>query len=73
MPERRYCVTTYDIETEAYTPHEGLSVPSQNVTLAGLLRALRALREWGYECTRHDSSVLVERVDFAGAESEVRA
>lgn len=65
-----YSVGTWDGEKQAYTPQEGLSVPSQNVPWTGLLAVLRELRKMGYSCHRfrdpdgsHDTSVLVERTD----------
>ena len=81
-----YSVGTWDANAQAYTPQEGLSVPSVNVPLHGLRAALKALRrEFGYAAWRmryadnapgdwdtHDSDteVLVERTD-GESEAEV--
>ena len=65
-----YSVGTWDMDLQAYTPQEGLTVPSQNVDIHGLRRALKELRRLGYSChycsKRHwdnDCAVLVERTD----------
>jgi hypothetical protein len=55
----KYYVTTYDAEKEAFTPQKG--VRKGPYTLWGLRTALRALRELGYDATKEDNSVLVER------------
>lgn len=70
-----YSVCTWDTEAEAYTPQEGLSVPSQNVDIHGLRRVLKKLRTMGYSCHYvrdsdgshecNDWCVLVERTDGA--------
>lgn len=66
-----YSVRTWDTEADAYTPQEGMSVPSINLTsLWQLKRALQELRRGGYSCHRfrdadgghddNDWAVLVE-------------
>lgn len=70
-----YSVMTWDTDEQAYTPQAGMTVPSQNVPLSGLLAALRQLRSMGYSChyrrdadgshDDNDWSVLVERTDGA--------
>lgn len=77
-----YSIGTYDMELEAYTPQEGLSVPCINVPLATMRQVLRELRGIGYDAHRirgadgnydcNDSSVLVERTDGM-SEAEVLA
>ena len=74
-PVPLYSVGTWDTETQAYTPQEGLTVPSQNIPLWGLLEVIRQLRAMGYNCHRrrdpsgshddNDWSVLIERTDGA--------
>lgn len=74
MPsEPRYSVKTWDTEAQAFTPQDGMSAPSINVSLWGLRRALQELRrDWGYDCYYvrasngehcNDPSVLVEKVN----------
>jgi hypothetical protein len=73
MTEPLYSIATWDMEQQAYTPQSGLTVPSDNVPLSGVLAALRQLRGMGYSCHRrrdldgtHDDNdwcVLVERTD----------
>lgn len=68
-----YSIGTWDIDTEAYTPQRGLSVPSINITLAELRQAIRELRQCGYTAHRfrdtdgsHDDNdwmVMIERTD----------
>ncbi len=68
-----YSVGTWDTDAQAYTPQEGLTVPSQNVPRVGLFEVLRQLRGMGYSAHRrrdargnhdhNDSYVLVERTD----------
>ncbi len=68
-----YSIGTWDMESQAFTPQVGLTVPSQNVPWTGLLAVLRQLRAMGYSCHRYrdadgthednDSYVLVERTD----------
>jgi hypothetical protein len=67
-----YTLTTWDAELEDYTPQEGLDVPSVNVTIHQLRRAIRELRRRGYSANyarsansgRYgDPSVLIERTD----------
>lgn len=57
----RYYVTTWDPILEKFTPQQG--VRTGPYTLFGLRRALRKLKNLGYECHRDDPSVLVERRD----------
>lgn len=54
----RYYVTTWDCEKGEFTPQAG--VRKGPCSHWGLRRALRKLREMGYEARRGDSSVLVE-------------
>lgn len=68
-----YSVGTWDTDLQAYTPQNGLTVPSQNVPWRTLLEVLRQLRRMGYSCHRfrdadgshddNDLTVLVERTD----------
>jgi hypothetical protein len=68
-----YSIATWDTDLQAYTPQQGLTVPSQNVPLASLLAVLRQLRQMGYPChyrrqadgdhPDNDWAVLVERTD----------
>lgn len=68
-----YSVGTWDTDAQAYTPQEGLSVPSFNIPLWTLRQALRELRDCGYAADRYrdadgshdanDWAVLVERTD----------
>lgn len=73
-----YSIGTYDMEVEAYTPQEGLTVPCVNVPLATMRQVLRELRGMGYDAQRirgddcNDASVLVERTDGM-SEAEVLA
>lgn len=71
--DARYDVLTWDSAASQYSEQEGMRNPCLNVTLAGLRRALRELRDdFGYQCDRvrdkrgnhhSDTAVLVERVD----------
>lgn len=72
MSKLRYNVKTWEPWLERFTRQQGLSVPSENISLWGVRRVLRELREVGYEASsvRDDSgrrvgdpSVLVELVD----------
>jgi hypothetical protein len=73
MSQPLYSVGTWDTNEQAYTPQAGLSVPSFNIDLWTLKRALKELKEFGYECHRirsedgehedNDFNVLVERTD----------
>jgi hypothetical protein len=74
-----YSVGTWDMDAQAYTPQDGLTVPCVNVPWRVLLQVLRELRSMGYSCHRrrdahgehddNDWSVMVERTDgFTGAE-----
>lgn len=75
MIDPRYSVGTWDTYKQAYTPQEGLPVPSYNMTRQELGIALRWLRRHGYSCHRfrdpdgghddNDWAVLVERTDGA--------
>lgn len=75
-----YSVGTWDIDAQAYTVQDGLTVPCLNVPWRGLLAVLRELRSIGYTAHRrrdasgehddNDWSVLVERTDGA-AEAEI--
>lgn len=56
---RRYRVFTWDLQK--FTPQKG--VRCGPYSLWGLKRALRKLQAMGYECHRHDFSVLVESED----------
>jgi hypothetical protein len=68
-----YSIGTWDEDLQAYTPQEGLAMPSINVSWLGLLNALRRLRKTSYSCHRvrdangeHDDNdwcVIVERTD----------
>jgi|GEM_PF-5427521 len=72
-PVPLYSITTWDYDKQAYTPQQGLSVPSLNVSWRQLLAAVRELRAMGYTCHRvraadgshdeNDCAVLVERTD----------
>ena len=73
VAERRYSVGTWDFNKQAYTRQRGLTVPSINISLWGLHRALRQLRDIGYSAHRirdldgghddNDWAVLVQRTD----------
>lgn len=54
-----YFVYTWDAETQRFTPQEG--VHSGPYTKWGLRQALRTLQAMGYDASRHDFSILVER------------
>ena len=59
---RRYQVTTWDMETQSFTPQKG--VRKGPYSLFGLRKALRKLQAMGYDIARDDApSVLVERID----------
>lgn len=71
-PPPLYSVGTWCTERQAYSPQRG--VPSINLTLAGLRRSLRALKQLGYSCHYvrdadgsheycNDEKVMVERTD----------
>jgi hypothetical protein len=74
-----YSIGTWDIDAQAYTPRAGLSVPSLNISLWTLKRAMRELKAFGYSChyfrasdgshESNDWSVLVERTDGESEES----
>lgn len=69
MTQPLYSVGTWDTDLQAFTPQDGLTVPSQNVLLA----VLRQLRKIGYSAhyqrdpegghDYNDPMVLVERTD----------
>lgn len=69
-----YSIGTWDADLQAYTPQVGLTVPSFNIDLWTLKRAMKELRAMGYSCHRyydpdednHDDNdwcVLIERTD----------
>ena len=76
-----YSIGTWDPDEQAYTPQIGLTVPSFNITLHQLRRAMRELREMDYSCHRfrdedgdhedNDWTVLIERTD-GRPEEEIR-
>lgn len=56
-----YRVTTWDVDRQKFTPQEGLK--SEPYTKWELRRALRALRQMGYDTKRAFApSVLVEKI-----------
>jgi hypothetical protein len=60
MAERRcYTVTTWDTESQAFTPQSGIA-KSTGLTLWEVRSVLRELQTMGYSCDRNDPSVLVE-------------
>ncbi len=61
MSKDRYEVLTYDIDTGEFTPQQGLKRGPWSKW--GLRRALRRLRRMGYEGTRQDNSILVQRIN----------
>lgn len=78
MSEPLYSVGTWDMDAQAYTRQDGLSVPSENVPFRMLFTIYRELRAMGYSCFRHahreefngnlshddnDAFVLIERTD----------
>ncbi len=81
MPKEQplYSIGTWDMDSQAYTPQEGLTVPCLNVPLATMRQVVRELRGMGYTCHRvrcdgeywnNDTAVLIERTDgkqFNGA------
>ncbi len=71
----RYSIKTWDAELGEFTPHLGLSEPSQHVTQWQMRRVIKELRTLcGYSADRRgndhdghesgDPSVLIERVDI---------
>jgi hypothetical protein len=68
-----YSIGTWDTEVQAFTPQDGLTVPSLNIEKSVLREALRQLRrEHGYPGYRFrdengdyhsDWAVLIERTD----------
>ncbi len=46
----RYSVGTWCMDSQAYTPQIG--IPAFNLTISELRRALKDLRNIGYECRR---------------------
>ena len=71
--EFTYSIRTWDMDLQAFTPQEGLSLPWEGLTLWQLKAALKELKDCGYQCHRrrdatgcydnNDVSVLVERSD----------
>ncbi len=59
----RYRIQTYDPELEQFTPQEGMSQPWDQLTIAGLRRAMHELRGFGYQCNRSDPAVLIEAIE----------
>lgn len=57
----RYYVTTWDEELEDFTPQKG--VRTGPYTMFGLRKALRQLRNMGYQADHDDPSVYVVRED----------
>lgn len=65
----RYNVLTWDCEDGQFTEQGGMINLCLDVSISGLRRALRELRcDFGYECHRQDSAVLVERLLLRNAE-----
>lgn len=56
----KYYVKTWDSEKQKFTPQRG--VRTGPYTLFSLRRALRKLREMGYDATRNDNSTYVYRI-----------
>lgn len=56
--KKRYFIRTWDTEKQTFTPQKGVRVGPYS--LFGLRKALRKLRDMGYEGTRSDNSTLVE-------------
>jgi len=56
-----YRITTLAPGTGRYTPQIG--IPEYVAGFAGLRRALRGLRELGYEARRGDCAVKIERIN----------
>lgn len=54
---KRYYVETWDVNTQAFSPQKG--VRAGPYSLFGLRRAIRKLRELGYEGRKDDPSVYV--------------
>lgn len=73
MSESLYSVGTWDTDKQRYTPQQGLTVPTFNITLLQLRQAIRDLRCLGYSVHRlrdsdgthedNDPSVMIERTD----------
>ena len=72
MSEPLYSIRTWDGELQSYTPQDGLTVPSSNITISQLRQAVRELRRRiGYTAHRvrdangdhenNDCAVLIER------------
>ena len=55
--KHKYWLTTWDSEAQDFTPQAG--VWTGPYTLWGLRRALRALRDTGYQATRSDPCVYI--------------
>ena len=54
----KYYITTWDSDRQEFTPQIGVRTGPWSKW--GLRRALRALRNMGYEAGRHDHSIYVE-------------
>lgn len=65
--EARYSITTWDTDTQSFTPQIGLTVPSQGIPWQGIKPVFRQLQNMGYTCHRthrcSDPSVLIERIN----------
>jgi hypothetical protein len=55
--DARYSVGTWDTDLQCFTPQEG--VPAFNLTLSGLRKSLRLLRECGYTAHRFRSVMVM--------------
>lgn len=61
MVRRRYFVTTWDTERQAFTPQPGVRYGPYSIW--GLRKALRKLQSMGYIAKKGDPSVLVSSED----------
>ncbi len=59
-----YSVKTWDMDLQEFTPQNG--VPAQVHGMGELRRALRSLQGMGYDGTKADNAVLVEREPTKG-------
>ena len=66
---KRHYVETWDTNKQAFTPQAG--VKSGPYSLFGLRRAVKRLRELGYEGRRNDPSVYVYSAERPKAERPV--
>lgn len=48
--DRRYTVTTWDMDEESFTRQLGMIEPWENLTIWQLKAALKELRTMGYDC-----------------------